>query len=337
MSTPVYYHPRGMRVDLSNLPPGLYDEVASLRGQIASDDPPILTCLGNGEPMYVYRHPTGRFFARHFPGGKTDGHRHPIRGMSIEHRNQAEYCQRAAIEAGLQADLEVSTNFHTRLDVAVYGKVSTGLEIQRSQLTLAAAKSRNTRSVQAGFTCAWISDSEKDPPWTDYVPTARLVTRGGWDQLPPAGSVKVIIGKFKRERDQSTPRGWRYARSPYAVTLDELTQLMPHGEIVPVQIGSQKRKRVVLAHYSAVDVIDSCTYEGASEYQAASAVVQVKEAPQQFSRSCRHGEAPAICFCGHPLWAPQSVERGYCEFCRLSVPDRQLALSQKTADHHALV
>lgn len=333
MSTRAYYHPRGIRVDLSELSDELYEEIASLRGQIKATDPPALTCLGNGESMYVYRHESGRHFARHFPGGNRDGHVHPIAKMSTEHRNQAEYCQRAASEIGLKAELEVPTSFRTRLDVAVFGPVPTGLEVQRSQLTLASAKSRDTRSSHAGFTCAWISDSEKDPPWTDHVPTVRLVTRGGWDRMPPAGSAMVIIGRFHRERDQSIRSGWRYVRSPYAVTLDELSQAMPYGEIVPVQIGSPKKRRVVLAHRSAVEIIDSCTYEGASTYKPIPEIIQGKDAPQRFSQGCRHGEAPAICFCGHPLWAPQSIERGYCEACRLSVPDsRQLALSQAALD-----
>lgn len=274
--------------------------------------------MGNGEPMYVYRHNSGRFFARHFPGGNSDGHIHPIARMSAEHQRQAEYCQRAAQNAGLRAELEVSTGAGTRLDVAVFGSTPTGLEIQRSELSLAQAKSRTSKSAKAGFTCAWISDREREPKWADHVPTARLTTRQQWNRLPPPGTANVVIRKFTRERDRDSRTGWRYLHNPYQVTLDELSYLMPAGEIRPVRIGRIEKSRVVLAHSSAVEVINSCTFEGAADWAPTPATPQSKEATQRFSKSCRrHGESP-LCGCGQPLWAPISMMRGYCEACRLT-------------------
>jgi hypothetical protein len=49
------------------------------------------------------------------------------------------------------------------------------------------------------------------------------------------------------------------------VLLDELSYLMPAGEIVPVSVGSPRI--VLLAHKGATDIIDSCTYPGASQWQ----------------------------------------------------------------------
>lgn len=238
--------------------------------------------------------------------------------MSPEHERQAEYCQRAAQAAGLRAELEVSTGSGTRLDVAVFGSTPTGLEIQRSELSLAQAKSRTSKSAKAGFTCAWVSDRERDPRWADHVPTARLTSRGGWNRLPPPGTANVVIRNFTRNRDTRSPTGWRYVHHPYQVTLDELSYLMPMGEILPVQIGALKTRRVVLAHSSAVDVINSCTFDGAATWVPSPATPQPKEAPQRFSSSCKqHGEA-GLCGCGQPLLAPVSVARGYCEACRMS-------------------
>lgn len=293
MSTRAFYHPRSLRVDLAQLPASLYEEIASLRGHISRNDPPVLTCMGNGQPMHVYRHSSGRFFARHFPGGNQDGHIHPIARMSAQHERQAEYCRRAAVSAGFPAELEVSTGAGTRLDVAVRGPVPTGLEIQRSFLSVAQAKSRTTKSAKAGFTCAWISDQEKDPHWVDHVPTARLTTRGGyWDSLPPAGSANVVIGRFIRERDNRSASGWWYTRQPFPVTLDELSYLMPAGEIIPVQIGNEKKRRVVLADRSAAEVIDSCTYPGAAAWQPNSVTLQPRETAQRYSSDCvKHGES----------------------------------------------
>lgn len=322
MSTRAFYHPRQLQVDLAQLSGRLYEEIASLRGHISKGDPPVLTCLGNGKPMHVYRHESGRFFARHFAGDNPDGHEHPISRISPEHERQAEYCRRAATSAGLRAELEVSTGNGTRLDVAVYGDVPTGLEIQRSALTVAQAKSRTTKSAKAGFSCAWVTDSEREPQWADRVPTARLTTRDSdWARLPAGGTANVIIGRFTRERDRLSPTGWRYQRHPFQVTLDELSIRMPAGKIVPVQIGSQKKRRVVLAERAAIEVIDSCTYPGAATWEPTPATPEVKETAQRFTTECHHktgGTDLLVCVCGQRLLAPQSVSRRYCEACRIA-------------------
>lgn len=219
MSTRAHYHLRGIDIDLADLPRGIYDEIVSLHGRI--DPPPaapVLTCLGNLEPMYVYRHETGRYFARHYPGGNPDKHGHRIATMSDEHRRQAEYTQRAASENGLDAGLERSTGNGTRLDVAVFGTHNIGFEIQRSGLSRAKAKSRATKSLAAGFPTAWVTDRERDPDWADHVPTARLTTRGGWDEaVLPRNSAWVSIGEYHAERDRSRKSGYRYFRQPRAV------------------------------------------------------------------------------------------------------------------------
>lgn len=288
VSTRAYYRPRDICIDLADLPRWLYDEIASLHGQIDPPPaPPTLTCLGNGEPMYVYRHGTGRYFARHYPHGNPEGHRHLIATMSDEHRRQSEYSQRAAVDHGFEATLEKSTGNGTRLDVAVVGAVNIGLEIQRSDLSRTAAKTRTAKSFGAGWTPAWITDRQRDPDWADHVPTARLTTRGGWaDSLPPPNTAYVSIGQFHRERDQSKKPGWRYVRTAHAVLLDELACLMPAGEIIPVAVGM--KGQVSLAYRQASEVIDSCTYPGASRWQPTTATPRQKEAPQQFSTDCAH-------------------------------------------------
>jgi hypothetical protein len=229
MSTRAHYHLRGIDIDLADLPSGLYAEIVSLHGHIEPPPAaPVLTCLGNLEPMYIYRHGTGRYFARHYPGGNPDQHGHRIATMSDEHRRQAEYAQRAASEHGFDATLEKSTGKGTRLDVAVFGENNIGFEIQRSALSRAKAKSRAAKSFTAGFATAWVTDRERDPDWADHVPTARLITRGGWggdwsDAMPPRNTAKVIIGDFHAERDRTKQSGWRYVRTPKYILLDELS------------------------------------------------------------------------------------------------------------------
>lgn len=330
MSTCAFYYPRNIEVDLAALPTWLYSEIISLHGHITrptDTNPPVLTCLGNGEPMYIRRQETGRFFAVHFPGGNPDGHRHGIGRMSVEHENQSEYCLRAATSAGLKAAREVSTGSGTRLDVAVFGDLPIGLEIQRSTLSRAQAKSRTTKSAKAGFTCAWISDSEVDPQWADHVATARLTSRGGWDRVLPANTAQVIISDFTPERDRSKPGGWRYARRPTAVLLDELSVLMPAGQIIPVQIGSPARRRVVLAHKSGADVVESCTYKGAAKWTPDADTPRTREAAQALTHECHHLAARypgGVPYSGPPcprcgtgkLYTAQAVDRGYCGVCK---------------------
>lgn len=326
MSTKAYYHPRELSVDLADLPVWLYNEIASLHGQIAPPpSPPVLSCLGNGDPMYIYRKGR-RYFARHYPGGNSDGHSHFIATMSDEHRRQAEYSRRAAELGGLTAQLERSTGNGTRLDVAVSGHCNIGLEVQRSALSRAKAKSRAAKSFQAGWPTAWVTDSEKEPDWADHVPTARLTTRGGWDEsLPPPNTARVIISDFERERDRKSKSGWRYVRVPKTILLDELSVLMPAGEILPLAVGS--KGGVALSFRQARDVIDSCTYPGASTWTPQVATPRHKETSQFFSTDCsRHSDmesdmgairAGDCTHCGAPLWAPQSIRRGFCEKCRI--------------------
>jgi hypothetical protein len=250
MSTRTYYHPRETAVDLAAVPSWLYNEIVSLHGHIPHPPaPPVLTCLGNGEPMYLVRSQSGRYFARHYPGSSTDGHVHPISTMSDEHRRQTEYAERAARHHGLDTSREKSTGNGTRLDLAISGTVNVGVEIQRSALSRTAAKSRTMRSFDAGWPTAWISDSETDPDWADHVPTAWLTTRDRWgEKLPSPNSVFVAIGEFTRERDRNTKTGWRYKREPRAVLLDELAILMPAGEIIPVAVGTRGQVSLAFRH-----------------------------------------------------------------------------------------
>ena len=97
--------------------------------------------------------------------------------MSDEHRRQAEYHALAAQRAGLSADLEVPTTRGTRVDLVVDGRI--GFEIQRSELSAAAAADRTARSVASGLgMVAWCSDRSVSPSWISRVPGYRLsVTR----------------------------------------------------------------------------------------------------------------------------------------------------------------
>lgn len=294
MATKAFYHPRELTIDLgARLPLWLYNEIAAFHGY-KDKDKPVLTCLGNNEPMYVWKNDRGRYFVRHFPDGNSDGHVHPVLSrISDEHLRISEYGMRASIAAGHRADLEVSTGKGTRLDVGIIGShCNVGLEVQRSALTTPAATRRAGLSFQGGFKTAWISDIEPEPGWADWVPTARLETRGGWDErVLDANTAWVIIGDYEMVRDSSRPKGWSYRRQPKLVLLDELAALMPAGDIVPAAVGT--KGRVDLVFKAATEVIESCTYPGATVWDPVKKpVMPQKETGQQYSRDCHHKDNP---------------------------------------------
>ena len=173
MSTKAFYHPRDLEVDLADLPIDIYNELITFHGRIFREVP-VITCRKNGDPMYLYRHPTGRYYLRHFAGDGNHGS-HSVVTMSIEHQRQAEYTERAAARAGIKAQMEVSTGTtpsgrqSTRLDVAVWGAQNVGFEIQRSQLSLAHAMDRASRSFENGWPTVWVTDQEQDPAWVPAV------------------------------------------------------------------------------------------------------------------------------------------------------------------------
>lgn len=284
MSTRTYYLPRKMHVDFATADPWLYREMASLKGHFDRENSPFI-CEGNGAPMYV-RKVNNRYYFAHYPNESSATCVHPT-GMSDEHRRQADYVARAAEDHGLRSELEHATGNHTRLDLAVFGMSNAGFEIQRSELSRARAKARAVKSFNAGWPTAWVTDAPRRPDWADQVPTAALTKGIDWsERLPGRDMARVIIGRFTRIRDRSRPSGWRYQREPEEALLDDLAYLMPAGEIIPVAFGN--RGTVSLAFKGAAEIIDSCTYPGASTWRPNGQTPRTREAPQRFTSVCRH-------------------------------------------------
>ncbi|WP_205865612.1 hypothetical protein, partial [Mycolicibacterium porcinum] len=69
-----------------------------------------------------------------------------------------------------------------------------------------------------------------------------------------------------------------------------LTELMPAGEIIPVTVGT--KGKVALAFRGAAEIIDSCTYDGASLWRPSASTPRQKEAPQDYSRPCTSTHHP---------------------------------------------
>ena len=320
MSTLAYYNIRDMEIDLARLPRWLYEEIASLHGRCTKDDP-AFTCLANGQPMSVWRHRNGRYFLKHYPGGAHGGHTVALGLMSDEHRNQTEYCQRAADRAGLRTILEHPTVGRTRLDLAVVGAEQAGIEIQHSHLSRAAAKSRARRSLGAGWPTAWVTDTMQDPDWADHVPTARLTVRGltpelDWSAMPRPHSAKVAVSMFKRVREGAR---WSFLRSPTAIHLDELPVLMAAGEILPVRYGS--KGFVVLADKASAVLAEELA-PGSALWDPGQAddFKRRKETFQTKSLRCVNPHAARCSICTGELETGWAITNGICNYCEL---DRQ--------------
>jgi hypothetical protein len=259
MSRLARYHPDGRILDLTALAAGDYQLLASLAGQIGRGDN-ILECLTpGGDPwLLVYRHGTGVYYARHFPGGAHTGHHRLIR-KSDEHLRAQEYSERGYAQPAAQ---EVTTNNHTRLDVATLdAPVMTALEVQLSPATIASVKARTTRSTHAtaftgrharpvpgGVTPVWLAANDRKTAWLYHVPT--LTTTAGWDAVPPRNTVGAIgVRRIVAEkctpgsRWQACPRtghGVCHGTHPYAeavtgVTLDQVLTQTATGQLVPLR------------------------------------------------------------------------------------------------------
>lgn len=240
MSSTAYYYPRKIEIDTATLgdDPDLYAEIISYHGKSTRENP-IFRCLepeGGKLPMLLVRNPhqDGSYFLRHFAGDNTEGHTHDSFSapMSIEHRRQTEYIERAAQFAGLETKRELSTGKGTRVDLAVYGARDTGFEIQWSDLSVdgdKGARGRATKSHNGGWQTVWVTTT--NPSWLGTVPGVRISGADWGTELPCAGSVSAIISEF------STEMSWPTAtlKNQYRVLpLDDLVPLIVSGDIIPV-------------------------------------------------------------------------------------------------------
>lgn len=184
----------GRRVNLAgDITPEIYVELEHTKSP-RSD--PVLFCGGCGGGIEIIHgwKLTEALYGRHHPGAECTADltiRRPGL-MSDEHRRQAEYHALAAQQAGYNADLEVTTTGHTRVDVVVDDRI--GIEVQRSALSKTAAGDRTARSVASGLeTVAWFSDWGTDPAWYGHVPGYKTTMRAAvWKQLPALRTITAV-------------------------------------------------------------------------------------------------------------------------------------------------
>ena len=242
MSSTAYFIPQEREINTAELEddPELYAEIIACHGKSTRDNPKF-RCLeraGNKLPMMLKLHHTDEngdpvYFLAHFPRDNPEGHQHDTftAPMTVEHKQQTEYIERAAQSAGLETQRELSTGKGTRLDLAVYGKANAGFEIQWSALSVDGAKGargRATKSFEGGWPTVWVTTT--DPTWFGSVPSIRITGMWG-EQLPPPGTVYTMISEFSRQ--MRWPE-MRLERKDKALLLDEFVPLVTSGDIIPV-------------------------------------------------------------------------------------------------------
>jgi hypothetical protein len=257
------YSPTGQMMNLSALTAAEEQLLAGLHGQIERGDN-VLECLSlGGDPwMYIYRHDSGIYYARHFPGG-AHGLLHKLTRKSDAHQRAQDYVERGYDAASLPAGQEVTTNNRTRLDVATLEapRIS-GFEVQFGDCKIPDIKARTTKSLRAtaltgryarplpdGILPVWFSPDGIRRRWLYHVPTIEAPTMS-WDFLPRRNTV-TAVGVRAIEEWKCTPGGrwpncprtgknWCGQYHPGAVlrgglTVDDVAAMVATAVLVPLR------------------------------------------------------------------------------------------------------
>lgn len=247
-------HESGEVIDLAE-PTAAHKELLKLmlaeREQIGRTRKGVLVCASHGAPMYL-RWRGNVLYACHWPGAGPG--MHAVALMSVEHKMQAQYVARAADRAGLSTAFEATLPTHVRPDLVIGG--DTAVEVQRSHLTVQAARSRTTKAIKGGMALSlWLSDKQPDvaPRWMYRVPSATAFARE-WHTMPPLGSATVTSGARvlveqpcrPPYRTQCPERRGRWCGKTHlfhepmrGTSLDDLAVWMATGELVPAALRGQ--------------------------------------------------------------------------------------------------
>ena len=326
MTTYVRYSPEDRVLNLANLSQADFELIRSLCGQIYRGDRTLLslqsTTEGNDE-LHI-RHRDNKYWAAHFPGGGHGGHEVSVE--TPEHRRQKEYWSRAGQEAGFESAFEVSTGNGTILDVAIKGPQRTGVEVQRSGITRTLAKTRTTKSLNAGWLPLWFADSDRTPPWFHKIPSVGC-NKISWDGLPPRRAatatglrkleaVRCVVGAFDTCPDRRKRPCGRFHPKPTpwgGLTVDDVAAMVPAKEIVPLQV---RRDSIFLVPHHALDFFRELT--GRDGRYDPSRPDNSDSPGRQLQQECQNPahDTPRYCLeCGQLLLFNRPG-RKYCQGCR---------------------
>jgi hypothetical protein len=162
--------------------------------------------------------------------------------------------------AGFRVEVEKYLPSKVKPDAIVYGpQVDMGVEVQRSRLSVPAARSRTTKALRAGVTSVWFTDSQFNPKWIGHVPGVRLNPDITWDTVPRRRSLSVAGIRHIVERNCRTwpgspcPRhsrgrsAWHPDHTPQrGVFADDLAELVPVGQLAPMEFKTFGGRKLVL-------------------------------------------------------------------------------------------
>ncbi|HEV8648961.1 MAG TPA: hypothetical protein VG276_06030 [Actinomycetes bacterium] len=212
-------------------------------------------------PWLELRQLPGQIIAAHWKGSALAGSHEIVHGVSAEHQRQVEYVQNAGEAAGFRVEVEkFLPTTKVKPDAIVYGsQADMGVEVQRSHLTVQAARTRTTEALQAGVTSVWFTDSNRNPKWIGHVPGVRLNPAIVWDRVPRPRSVSVAgVRQIVPRNCRAWPgspcprhsRGcskWHPDHAPkLGMFADDLAELVPVGELVPMEFKTFGGRKLVL-------------------------------------------------------------------------------------------
>lgn len=205
----------------------------------ASADPSLVLVQNN----------RGLVHAAHWPhSGLAGTHEIAYRGMTPEHRRQAECWAQGGAKAGYAADLEVpSRNRLVISDVVIAGPaLDMAVEVQRQYLAIPKAKSRNTKTRREGREPLWAVDRDNHPIF-GQVPTIGL-SAGSWSRVPPPEDVGVTgLRVVRAVRCQDLRNGtcpnrrygcneWHPDFEPMiGMSIAAVAEMFPAGQLVSMQ------------------------------------------------------------------------------------------------------
>lgn len=282
------------------------------------------------EKPWLYLQQRGRvIIAAHWPGSRLDGSHQIRHGVSDEHQRQVEYIARAGEGAGFTVETEVRLPTRARSDAVIYGPTTTGIEVQRSPLTVREAKARTTRARRAGVTPIWFSDAPRNPAWLFTVPSVRM-NEQSWDSVPRVRSVTVASGirtvkarlcrdipgkPCKQWRSHRRVEIWHPIHEPQlGVTVDDLAELIPNGELVPISYRTLSGRDYTLI----VGRKDKQLYESLTGRSGDLPLKPQSSRTRNDIRSACDAEAggliAATC-CGRSLWPADEPVVPACQLC----------------------
>ena len=265
MRAQILYLPEGIEMDLGEPdlghPEGLeiiqrhYRQSEKSGSRFSRRNPAFacLTHLGGTNPGLFIKKIRDEWWAVHYEAGICGSHRLPA-PMSDEHKYQTEYWVRAAEDAGWRAEREHTLPTRTRPDALIHGPVLTGVEVQRSAMTVAAAVARTRKAFRAGVTDVWFTSRKPEPLWAWRVPTV-AENDLSWQLLPPrraatATGLRIIrparcaVENFDRcpytrrhcGRRHPLPEAW------IGLTVDDVAARFPAGQIKLLRFHRNSRR-----------------------------------------------------------------------------------------------